>query len=239
MPPYSASRKEHEENKGFPRKEVVVISLGGSLIIQDEVNVKFLNEFKKVLNENKNKYKFVIVCGGGKTARKYISALKNKTLQSYIGISATRMNARLISYIFGIDQKEIPHTFENVKKHLETENFVFCGALEYKEDQTSDSTSAEIAKKLNARFINMTNVKGLYTKDPNKLKDAKLITDITYEEFDKIIQKIKYQPGQHFVLDQKASKIIMQNQIPTFIIKEPKELNNILKNKKFIGTIIK
>jgi len=51
--------------------------------------------------------------------------------------------------------------------------------------------------------------------------------------------KIHFKPGQHFVLDQTASKMIMKNKIPTYIIKEMSQLDNLLKGKKFKGTIIK
>ena len=48
--------------------------------------------------------------------------------------------------------------------------------------------------------------------------------------------KIKYKPGQHFVLDQTAAKMILKNKTPTYIIESPKELDNLLNGKKFIGT---
>jgi uridylate kinase len=38
---------------------------------------QILKEFKKVILFNREKYKFVIVCGGGSIARKYINALKD------------------------------------------------------------------------------------------------------------------------------------------------------------------
>jgi len=222
------------------KKEVIVVSLGGSIIIPDKVNTEFLKEFKKVILSNEKNYKFVIVCGGGSIARKYISALKDKSidLQSYAGISATRMNARFMSYFFNFDQKEIPHTIENVLEKLKKQSIVFCGALGYKKDQTSDSTAVEVAKKLNTKFINITDVRGLYDKDPKKYKDAKLIKEISREEFYKMAQKIKFKPGQHFVIDQHASKLIKENKITSYIISETKELNNILKGKNFIGTIL-
>ncbi len=51
--------------------------------------------------------------------------------------------------------------------------------------------------------------------------------------------KMKYSPGQHFVLDQKASKIILDNKIKTHIIgEELKQLDNLLNNKDFKGTVI-
>jgi uridylate kinase len=85
----------------------------------------------------------------------------------------------------------------------------------------------------------MTNVKGLYNKDPRKYKDAKFIKEISFDEFYKIANKLRYEAGQHFVLDQHAAKIIKENKIKTVIIgKDLKNFENYLKCKEFIGTII-
>ncbi len=226
------------------KKKVIVLSLGGSLIIPDDVDIKFLREFKKTILRNTKKYKFIIVCGGGSIARKYISALReikiDEKLQSLSGISATRMNARFMNYFFDINPEEgIPHTTKLLKKYIEKQNIVFCGALEYKPDQTSDSTAAEIAKKFNAIFINLSNVAGLYNKNPKEHKDAKFIPKISWSDFYKMAHKEKFKPGQHFILDQTASSIIMKNKITTYLLgKNLKEFEEFLKNKKFKGTII-
>src|SRR3989344_332349 len=97
-------------------KKVIVISLGGSLIVPKDINVKFLERFKEVIIKNKNKYKFVIVCGGGFPARTYINGIRNQSIkdkeyfQNLLGISITRINARFMSYFFGKDaNKGIPH----------------------------------------------------------------------------------------------------------------------------------
>jgi len=255
-------------------KKVIVISLGGSLIIPDKIDVKFLKEFKKVIKKNTKKYKFVIVCGGGNIARKYISALKtekiNEKFQSFSGISATRMNARFMNYFFNQDSKKgIPMKMKQVKKYLKKQDIVFCGALEYHPNQTSDSTSAKIAENLKTIFINLTNVQGLYDKDPKELcksrlpseaikevdkqcrkgrlsegnhgcpRNAKFIPKISWKEFYKISKKIKFQPGQHFVLDKTAAKIILENKIKTYILgKDLRNLDNVLNNKEFKGTKI-
>ena len=85
----------------------------------------------------------------------------------------------------------------------------------------------------------MTNVKGLYNKDPRKYRDAKFIKEINFNDFYKMINKIKYEAGQHFVLDQNAAKIIKENKIKTVIIgRDLKNFENYLKGKEFIGTII-
>lgn len=219
-------------------KKVIVLSLGGSQIIPNNINYKYISEFKKVLLQNKN-YKFIIVCGGGSLARKYISAIKTERFQSLAGIAATRTNARFMNYFFGIEPKQgIPQSMKAVKKYIKNQDIIFCGALEYKPNQTSDSTAAEIAKEFKTEFINLTNVQGLYDKNPSKYKDAKFISKISWKEFDKIANKLKFKPGQHFVLDQSASKIILKNKIPTYIIKDMKQLDNFLKNKSFKGTEI-
>jgi uridylate kinase len=225
------------------KKRVVVISLGGSVIIPDKVDYKTLEKFREVIRKNSNKFRFVVVCGGGSVARKYINAIekdgqKGKFL-SLSGISTTRMNARFMNYFFKREPKEgIPLSLDDLKKELKQERVVFCGALGYKPEQTSDSNAAEIASEYDTFFINITNVKGLYNKDPNKHKDAKLIKKISWNKFNKKANSLKYKPGQHFVLDQKASKIIMENQTPTYIIKNMKELDNILNKKNFTGTLI-
>jgi len=226
------------------KKKVIALSLGGSLIIPNDVNVVFLKQFVKTIRKNTKKHKFIIVCGGGSIARKYISSLKsiniNETLQSFSGISATRMNARFMSYFFNQDPKKgIPVKMEQIHKYLRKQNIVFCGALEYHPHQTSDSTTAEIAHHFKTIFINLTDIKGLYNKNPKKFKNAKLIKKISWKGFHKMANKEKFSPGQHFVLDQKASVLILKNKIPTYILgKNLKELDNLLNNKKFVGTII-
>jgi len=225
-------------------KKVIVLSLGGSLIIPGEINLKYLENFKRTILKNTKKYKFIIVCGGGNIARKYITALKkvgmNSLFQSYAGISATRTNARFMGYFFNQDQKRgIPKKIREVKKYIRKYDIVFCGALEYRPNQTSDSTASEIAKEFKCEFINLTDVKGLYDKNPKEFKNAKLIPEISWDEFDKIVDKMKFHPGQHFVLDQTASKIIKNSKINTYILGEDmKQLDNLLNGKKFIGTKI-
>ncbi|HLC86864.1 MAG: hypothetical protein A2639_02000 [Candidatus Staskawiczbacteria bacterium RIFCSPHIGHO2_01_FULL_34_27] len=226
------------------KKKVIVISLGGSLIIPEKVDHKFLTEFKKTLLRNTREYKFIVVCGGGSIARKYIYALReiklDGKLQSLAGIGATRMNARFMNYFFKIDPvRGIPHTMRRVKREIRKRDIVFCGALEYKPDQTSDSTAAEIARIFKSQFINLTNVRGLYSKNPKEFKDAKFIPRISWMNFDKMANATKFMPGQHFALDQTASKIIKKHQITTYILgKNMKYLNNLLNGKGFIGTKI-
>ena len=225
-------------------KKVIVLSLGGSLIIPKEINHSFLKKFKKIMEKNYLKYKFIVVCGGGSIARKYISILKKnnrpKRELALAGIRATRMNAKILMQLFGKDaNSKIPKSMKEVKAQLKKNKIVFCGALRYAEQETSDWTAAKLAKLLNSNFINITNVQGLYSSNPKKNKNAKFIPKISWKDFETRALRIRYQPGQHFVLDQNASTIIKKAKIKTTIIGENlSNLDKLLKNKKFKGTII-
>jgi len=226
------------------QKKVIVLSLGGSLIIPDNIDFAFLKKFKQLILQNTKSHKFIIVCGGGSIARKYISALKsgglNEKLQSFAGISTTRMNARFMSYFFGTDPKfGIPHTMETLNRYIKKHDVVFCGALEYKPKQTSDSTASQIAAHFKTIFINLTNVSGLHDKNPKKYKNARFIPKISWQDFHKMANELQFTPGQHFVIDQTASGIIMKYKIPTYVLgKDLKQLQAVLHNRKFRGTLI-
>ena len=224
-------------------KKIIVLSLGGSLIIPDEVNLEFLRKFRDVIRKNTRKYKFVIVCGGGSVARKYINALfkegKSDYFQSMAGISVTRLNARFMTYFFGRDAPEgIPHDMKHVANLLLRHDIIFCGALRYAPNQTSDATACRIAAYLGADFINLTNVKGLYDKNP-KLKGAKFISQTTRKEFAKIVNDIPQKPGMHGPVDHTAMRIILEHNLKVFILgSDTRQLDNLLSGKKFIGTRI-
>lgn len=225
-------------------KKVVVMSLGGSLIIPNEIDLGFLRKFRLVVKKHAKNHKFVIVCGGGSVARKYISALaeegKSNYLQSLAGISVTRLNARFMAYFFGKDPTwGIPHDMRHVANLLRKDDIVFCGALRYAPNQTSDATACKLAAFLKSDFINLTNVKGLYNKNPKKYKDAKFIPRATREEFAKIVYAVPSKPGMHAPMDHSAMKVILKNKLKVFIIgKNPNELDNMLNGKKFVGSRI-
>jgi len=224
-------------------KDVWVISLGGSRIIPDEVDDKFLSDFKKLISSHNNK-KFVVVCGGGSSARRYISALrrlgKGTRDQSMGGIAVTRLHAGFMARFFGGQaNRELPMNMKKVKNLLGRNRVVFCGALRWQDKNTSDGTAAKIAGFLKCGFINLTNVKGLYSKDPRKNKGAKFIEKISWNDFLKTAKKVKYEAGQHFILDLIAAKEIKKKRVTTYIVGSLEAMDGILKkNKKVNGTVI-
>ncbi|MBP9803218.1 MAG: UMP kinase, partial [Candidatus Pacebacteria bacterium] len=87
-------------------KETFIISLGGSLIVPNEIDIEFLKSFKELIIKKINEgNRFVIVTGGGKICRKYQDGAKELSNPSnedldWIGIASLRLNAELIRVIF-------------------------------------------------------------------------------------------------------------------------------------------
>ena len=218
-----------------------VISIGGSLIVPDKVDYDFLVELRKVVNKLKKRYKIVIVTGGGKTARTYIEPLRkagfSNEVQCLLGIKTTKLNAMLVSNFLKAN-KLLPDSIIEIKHLLRRYNLVVCGSIGFKPDMTSDGDSADIARHLNAEMINMTNVDGLFTRDPKKFKNAKFISEISFKDFLKIANKIKFKAGQHFVLDKTAAVIIDKYKIKTVILKGFGNLEKCINGEKFKGTVI-
>ena len=232
----------NNKNKNKSKNNLWVISVGGSRIIPEEVDSVFVKKFHDLVKKHPTQ-KFVAVTGGGSVARKYIKGLKilhKKTkTQSKMGIAVTRLNASFLMRVFGAPANEtLPKSMKKTKDLLEKNHIVFCGALRFNPRQTSDGTSADLAAYLKCPFINITNVQGIYTSNPKTNKSAKFIKHMTWKAFNQKAQKIKYKAGQHFVLDQDASKTIMKKKIPTYIVGSLSDVDNIISNKPFKGSLI-
>lgn len=222
--------------------KTIVISVGGSAIVPDKIDVNFLKNLRKTVDKLKKNNKLVIVCGGGKTARDYIKAAKElgttDSLACLAGIRATKLNATLVSLaIHG--NVEMPDLLSEVKIQLSKQNVVVVGALGFQPNMTSDGDAAQIAEYLHAEmFINLTDVDGLFDKNPKVYDSAKFIPQISFEDFWDIASKIQFTAGQHFVLDQAGAEIIKKAKIKTVIVKGLTNLENVILGKKFKGTVI-
>lgn len=220
----------------------VVVSVGGSLIKPNEIDFKFLKDLEKTLIKISKHNQVAIICGGGRLAREYIEVLRKNKLDeetcSKIGIESTKMNAMLVQ-LFCNNRFKLSNTMKEVKENMEKGHVTLSYGLDPKEGMTTDGTSAELAAYVKADFlINMTDVKGLYDKNPKKFKNAKFIPSISSKDFITMVNKIKYKAGQHFVLDQVAARIIHKYKIPTVILKGCAELEKCVDDKPFIGTLI-
>jgi len=222
----------------------IVISLGGSLIIPDDIDVDFIKLFVETIKEYvSNGFSFLIITGGGKICRKYNNSLKEVVNASdedldWMGIAVTRLNAEFIRICFGdlafqkviLDPDFIPKTDKPI---------VVGGG--WKPGNSSDLAAVHGAKSIGAtKIINLSNIDYVYNKDPKKFPEAKAIKEVSWGDFREIIPKV-WGPGINSPFDPIAAKEAESLGLEVVIMngKNIENLKNYLDNKAFIGTVIK
>ena len=50
----------------------IVISMGGSVVLSDDVDKAYFDQLKKLLNQYSDQFKIYLIIGGGKIARYFI-----------------------------------------------------------------------------------------------------------------------------------------------------------------------
>jgi len=222
--------------------KTIILSLGGSLIVPDKVDISFLKNFKRIIEKFvKKNYKFVIICGGGNTARTYQRAIekiigKDKIAMDWVGISATYINALLVKSMFSkYFNKEI---ITNPTKKINFDNKIIIGAG-WKPGRSTDHDAVLIAKQMKSKIIiNLSNVEYVYEKDPKIFKKAKKIENICWKHYMKISGN-KWDPGLNLPFDPVAAKEAHNSKLKVIIIgKNIKNFENLLNGKKFVGTVI-
>ena len=216
---------------------MIIISLGGSTIVPDKIDITYLKKFRKALINASKHNSFLIIPGGGATARMYqvaarqITKISNDDLD-WIGISANVMHSHFLRAIFG--KKAHPGVvWLDSKAKIKKRIAVAQGGFE--PGATSDSMAVMFAKKFKARtIVNMTNVAGVYDKDPRKFKNAKLIPKMTWRDLTKQFGTGKT-PGRKLPFDA-AGK--MKLKVVTLHSHDLKNFQNFLAGKSFKGTVI-
>lgn len=221
----------------------IVIKLGGHLFFNENIEISLIKEYNKVFHEIAKKEKIVIVVGGGGISRKYILAARemglNEALCDEIGIYISRMNAYFLTQaIREIAYPAIAENLQQVKQYLTQKNIVITGG--FQPGQSTTAVAAIIAEALKAKkLIIATNVDGVYTKDPKRYPDAKLIKKITPEELSNIIEKEAQIAGEYKLFDKLSLIIIKRSKIDCIVL-NGKKIENIKKALKGgkIGTLI-
>lgn len=223
--------------------KTTIISLGGSIIIPENIDVSFLRAFSKLIRKHIARgMKFVIIAGGGKTARHYQDAAAalhtlNRDDLDWLGIHATRLNGHLIRTIF---RKEAnPQMIHDPRLKVSMSHPIVVAAG-WKPGWSTDYVAVRLAKNIGAkRVINLSNINFAYTKDPRKFKNAKLIRKTNWRTFRKLLPK-KWDPGVSAPFDPIAAREAETLKLEVAIIngKKLSEVDKYLRGKKFRGTVI-
>lgn len=223
--------------------ETIVMSVGGSLIVPDKIDTHFLSSFKKLIEtETANGRRFIIIAGGGKTARRYqdaaatVSKLENEDLD-WLGLHATRLNGHLLLTIFRnlAHRVMVTNPDDVLDMPKDTPLIVAAG---YRPGASTDLRAVQIAERVGARkVINLSNIDYVYTDDPKKNPEAEKIEDITWEEFRKLIPS-EWDPGLSSPFDPVAAKEAQEKNIEVASINGAnlEALQDYLDEKPFTGT---
>ena len=226
-------------------KETIVMSVGGSLIVPDQIDTDFLKKLKTFIDsQTALGRRFIIIAGGGRTARRYqdaaaeVSELQSDDLD-WMGIHATRLNGHLLRTIF----RDIAHPqmITNPDEILDVppEKSVVVAAG-YRPGCSTDLRAIQIAEKVGAKkVINLSNIDYVYTDDPRSNPDAKRIEKISWTDFRALIPS-EWDPGLSSPFDPIAAKEADEKGIEVSIINgdKPEALRSYLDGEEFVGTLI-
>lgn len=227
-------------------EDVKVISLGGSIIAPNDPDTEFVAKLRDVvsayLHADKNR-KLIFVVGGGAPARKYQQAAKtlspaiDSTRLDWIGIMATRLNARFVKEVFA------EFCLDDVVTDP-TADFNFSGQLllasGWVPGFSTDNDAVLLAKRFGAKtVINLSNISKIYSDDPKLNPNAVPLDHLTWNEYKTMIGE-EWTPGKNCPFDPVATKeaSALNLRVITASGKDLKNIENILNDCDFEGSVI-
>ncbi len=226
-------------------KERIIIKLGGSIIVPEEIDISFLRDFKKfivgLLDEG---HSVCLSIGGGKTCRKYQDAATqlnsdvNDEDLDWIGLETCNYNALLLRKIFkGWAQEETIRSPRDIKS--KDSSLLIVGAD--LPGHSSDYDAVEFAIAFGSKkIINLSNIAYAYTADPKIDLDAKKIEDVEWSKYRSYIPETWERPGMSTPFDPIASKKAEENGLEVAIIegRNIASISSYIKGESFEGTLI-
>ena len=204
--------------------------------------LEICEEIKNVCNLG---VEVAIVVGGGNFWRGRSNMHMDRCTSDYIGMLGTTMNALALGDAFkqlgqdvrvqtGVEMRQIAEFYikNRAERHLGKGRVVVFGCGTGSPFFSTDTAAALRGAEINVdAVLKATNVDGIYTADPRKDPNAKMIDEVTY--MDVLNKKLN-------VMDSTATTLCMDNNIPIIVFNINKK-NNLLDivNGKKIGTLVK
>ncbi|MBI2644171.1 MAG: UMP kinase [Candidatus Wildermuthbacteria bacterium] len=250
----TGSKSGYNGWQGMDNSKFVVIALGGSIVVphltdEDGINVSFLREFRRfLLQELNNGRRFILIIGGGKTARVYnrsaaeVVKMTDEDLD-WIGIHATRLNAHLMRTIFVKEAHPVvidhdPSFGEALD--LKAEKAKLFIASGWRPGWSTDYVAVRLAQKFHAKeMIDAGDTPFVYDKDPKIYKDAKPFSEISWQTYRKLIPA-KWKPGLASPIDPVAARLAEEIHLVVKTVKgtDLENLKKAIEGKEFTGTLI-
>ena len=225
------------------KKKPIIISVGGSLLVPELIDIQFIQNLKLILENQIHKgERFILVTGGGKICRHYQAAIRTFYPESpidadWIGIHVTRLNAMMIQNIFkGHAHKDLVGD-PSIRYDWNTPILMAAG---YEPGHSTDYDAVCLANTYGVKkIINLSNIDYVYDSDPRKNKDAKKIENMRWEEFLNVIPK-EWSPGLNSPFDPTASRLAKDSEIEVHMIngEHLERLVDSIEGRDFLGTKI-
>lgn len=221
-----------------------IIALGGSVAFPEKIDVGYLKKFYSFIKkEIKRKRKFIIICGGGYTTRKYQKAVAKITKvleedKDWIGIHTTRLNAHFLRTIFR--KESHPVVFDDRFKLKGFGRHSVIIGSGWRPGWSTDYVAVQIAADFKiGQVIILGKPDYVYTADFEKSKKARPIKKISWKDYLKIIPS-RWTPGLHAPVDPIAARLAKKEKIKVMVAdgKKLENLEKILDGQKFKGTTI-
>jgi uridylate kinase len=226
------------------KRPPIIISLGGSLIVPTTgIDIAFLKQFKSLISRRIAKGdRFVIICGGGSTARQYQSAaravgqLTHEDID-WLGIHATRLNGHLMRAIFHRQSHPTIVKNPNAPPRFREPILIAAG---WKPGWSTDYDAVLLASGLGATtVINLSDLDYVYSADPRKDRNAKPVKQIDWKAFRKLVGN-KWDPGLNAPFDPVASELAARIGLTVKMIcgRSIKDVERAISGEPFKGTMI-
>jgi len=232
-------------------KKKIVIKIGGSLLFSENGNIdtKKITDFCNIIKNRDDYDSIIVICGGGTLARTYINAVRdnngNEALCDLIGIAISRINGQLLlASLKDYAHPLVPTSIEELALATLFKKIIVMGGLQ--PGQSTTSVALEVAEYINADLVViLTDVHGIFDKDPKNHTDAKLYDKLTPERLQEIILTSfgdnQAAAGEYRIFDAVSLQVLRRSKIKV-IVMSGQDFNDFKKcwngEKEFTGTVI-
>ncbi len=201
----------------------VVIKLGGSILYDEDLNfnIKFVEKFVAWFRNQKEYEKVVFVVGGGRLSRFLINQLDSEvkldSLKHRIGINVTKVNASIVFSLFNQANIKVFDDIEKLSNSIKNSNVdgAIIGGI--KEGWSTDMVAAHVSKNLGLDCIyKFSDIDYIYSADPKLQKDAKSLTNLSWDEYIDLFYKQigqKHMPSMNAPIDINCALYCQKNKL--------------------------
>ena len=233
-----------------PYYSSILLKLSGEALQGEQgygIDNDILNRIAREISEvSKLGVQISIVIGGGNIYRGVSAAAAgmDRTTADYMGMLATAINSIALQHFLEkhglvtrvqsaleLNRVAEPYIQRRALRHLEKGRVVIFAAGTGNPYFTTDTAASLRALEINADIIlKATKVNGVYDKDPNKFKDAKMFKSLKYMQ---VLEK------ELEIMDSTAISLCKDNKIPicVFNLFQKDNIKKIVMGKK-VGTTV-